>query len=633
MSSKITVQSTFFILFLFLNQLKAQIDFPKEKNNEPCATETPSQQWEEEFQQLIQKVKTNNISNKTQAQVFTIPVIIHVIHGGEAVGTYPNLAQGQINSQIQVLNNDYGGIGFNSGNYPANAFVNYALNQVLPQTNLDVLGRVMIANCNVQFCLATLDTLGNLLAEPGIERINYVTKGWTNPITFSSSTSLQNYINGTIKPQSIWNVSKYLNIWVTDRISNGSLLGYATFPPLTTLSGLPGSFGTSTTDGFWCLSKAFGSQGIYPTGTYLTGYTRGRVSSHEIGHYLGLRHTWGDANCGNDYCDDTPPAKTSNFGSPNYPLNATGSNSCSSAVDGSMFMNIMDYVDDPSKYMLTTDQSTRIQTAMTSSPYRKFLGTHNLCSISSIAASAQFNIPNKFCGLGSITPTNNSSGTPVPNYTWSVSGGALINPSNNAIIPSITFTSTGNYTITLTANNGSTSVISKTISVYPNPVLVINSPTLVCYEDLVTVSAIGGNSYTWLPYLSVGPSFTYIAFADESYTCTATSINGCKSEDSISIKVVECLSFASLKNQSISLNVFPNPASTQLTVKNSNLLTKEINIEIKNMMGQIVLSQKLSFEKNNQEANINISSLNKGIYILNCKDQNGSSQGLKLIKE
>ena len=298
-----------------------------------------------------------------------------------------------------------------------------------------------------------------------------------------------------------------------------------------------------------------------------------------------------------------------------------------------MFMNIMDYVDDPSKYMLTTDQSTRIQTAMTSSPYRKFLGTHNLCSISSIAASAQFNIPNKFCGLGSITPTNNSSGTPVPNYTWSVSGGALINPSNNAIIPSITFTSTGNYTITLTANNGSTSVISKTISVYPNPVLVINSPTLVCYEDLVTVSAIGGNSYTWLPYLSVGPSFTYIAFADESYTCTATSINGCKSEDSISIKVVECLSFASLKNQSISLNVFPNPASTQLTVKNSNLLTKEINIEIKNMMGQIVLSQKLSFEKNNQEANINISSLNKGIYILNCKDQNGSSQGLKLIKE
>ena len=51
------------------------------------------------------------------------------------------------------------------------------------------------------------------------------------------------------------------------------------------------------------------------------------------------------------------------------------------------------------------------------------------------------------------------------------------------------------------------------------------------------------------------------------------------------------------------------------------------------MMGQIVLNQKLSFEKNNQEANINISSLNKGFYILNFKDENGSSQGLKLIKE
>ena len=150
------------------NQIRAQTDFPKEKKYELCATETPSQQWEEEFQQLIQKIKTNNISNKTQAQVFTIPVIIHVIHGGEAVGTYPNLAQGQLNSQIQVLNNDFGGIGFNSGNYPANAFVNYASNQVLPQTNLDILGRVMIANCNVQFCLATLDTLGNLyIADKG----------------------------------------------------------------------------------------------------------------------------------------------------------------------------------------------------------------------------------------------------------------------------------------------------------------------------------------------------------------------------------------------------------------------------------------------------------------------------------
>ncbi len=632
MVSKITIISFIFLLF-FSNQLIAQIDFPKDKNYEPCATEPPSQQWEDEFQQLVQKIKINNISNKAQAQVFTIPVIIHVIHGGEAIGTYPNLAQGQLNSQIQVLNNDFGGIGYNSGNYPANAFVNYASNQLLPQTNLDILGRVMIANCNLQFCLATLDTSGNLLAEPGIDRINYINKGWTNPGSFSTNTALKNYIDGTIKPQTIWNVSKYLNIWVTDRSNSGSLLGYATFPPLSSLTGLLGSYGTSTTDGFWCLSKAFGSQGIFPNGTYLAGYTRGRVSSHEIGHYLGLRHTWGDATCATDYCNDTPPAKSSNFGSPNYPLNATGSNSCSSSVDGSMFMNIMDYVDDPAKYMFTTDQSTRIQTAMANSPYRKFLGTHNLCSISSIAASAQFNLPNKFCGLGTITPTNNSSGTPVPNYTWSVSGGAIINSNNNVIIPSITFTSVGNYTITLIANNGSTSVISKTISVYPNPILVINSPTLVCYEDLVTVSATGGNSYAWLPSFFVGPSFTYTAFTDQSYTCTATSINGCKSSDSLSIKVVECLSFTSSKNQSISINVFPNPASTQLTVKNSNLLIKEINIEIKNITGQIVLSQKLSFEKNNQEAYINISQLNKGIYILNFKEQKGNLNGFKLIKE
>jgi len=86
------------------------------------------------------------------------------------VGTYPNLAYGQLTSQIQVLNQEFGGIGYNSNTYPSNAFVNYAAS--LLTANKDANGRVKIANTGIQFCLATQDTAGNILPEPGVERIN-----------------------------------------------------------------------------------------------------------------------------------------------------------------------------------------------------------------------------------------------------------------------------------------------------------------------------------------------------------------------------------------------------------------------------------------------------------------------------
>src|SRR4051812_17453601 len=80
-----------------------------------CGTEIPGTEWENEFQRLIQERKADKAANKAQSVVYTIPVIIHVLHGGQPVGTYPNLPQAQLNSQILALNNDYAGTGFNSG--------------------------------------------------------------------------------------------------------------------------------------------------------------------------------------------------------------------------------------------------------------------------------------------------------------------------------------------------------------------------------------------------------------------------------------------------------------------------------------------------------------------------------------
>jgi hypothetical protein len=98
---------------------------------------------------------------------------------------------------------------------------------------------------------------------------------------------------------------------------------------------------------------AFGSRAKYPGGVYYQGYDLGRTTTHEVGHYLNLRHIWGDATCGNDLVSDTPTQQTSNYGCPTFPK-ITCNNS------GDMSMNFMDYTDDPCMYMFTTGQANRM---------------------------------------------------------------------------------------------------------------------------------------------------------------------------------------------------------------------------------------------------------------------------------
>jgi hypothetical protein len=348
--------------------------------NLSCGFEEPPQSWENTFYRAIQEQKNNPEHKKLSSINYTIPIIFHVIHSGQPIGTFPNISQGQIDSQIAVLNQDFSGAGMNSNTYPENAFVNWAMNQALPADHTDNNGRVKIADSGIQFCLATQDTLGNILSEPGIERIDYNLMGWTDPNSFATQTDLANYLNTTIKPQSIWNVAKYLNVWVSDKNAEISYLGVATYPPFAGLTGLFGS-GTDSTDGIWCYTKAIGSNSLFPNGIYGSAFVEGRTLTHEIGHYLGLRHISGDGFCATDYCDDTPPAATQNSGTPvSYPFNAGSCDSPTNAPDGEMFMNFMDYTWDPFKYMFTTDQAFRMQTAMLNSPFRNQLGTHGLCS-------------------------------------------------------------------------------------------------------------------------------------------------------------------------------------------------------------------------------------------------------------
>ena len=629
------IASYCFVLTVALNSLKAQT---ANSFKNTCGTGVPPAQWEAKFQALSAQAKAASGAGNKVTSLYTIPVIIHVIHGGQPVGAYPNLAQGQLNSQILVWNSDYAGAGFNSGNYPLAAFSDWALNQNLQPASLDSSGRVKIASCNVQFCLATLDTLGNALPEPGIDRVNYLTKGWANPANFTSVSNFQSFMDGTVKPQTIWNVTNYLNLWITDvNINSVGLLGYSTFPPLSGLTGLTALgnsyLGTSTSDGVWCYSKAFGSMTTYSTGTYFPGYTYGRTSSHEVGHWLGLRHIWGDGNCtATDYCDDTPPASASNFGSPTYPLKA---NVCSSNwPDGEMFMNLMDYSNDVSKYMVTVDQAARVQTAMSNSPYRMYMGNANLCSVGNVAAQASFTSVSTICTGVGLHLANSSYGFPPPSYTWTSTGGAAVfAPSSSVMSPSVTFSSPGTYVISLSANNNTQSIYSKTISVTNPPIYLSATDQTICAGSSVTLSASGVNSYTWEPGDVESPTLIDSPGQSQIYTCKGSLYNGCTTTGTLSLDVSICTGIKTASANNMNLKVYPNPANEAVYVTTTGYYSNSISMEITDALGKSITAGQLSFSKETPQKQIDTSMLKSGIYLLKLIAANGYQQVIKLVKE
>ena len=153
-------------------------------------------------------------------------------------------------------------------------------------------------------------------------------------------------IDSIVKPSTIWDRNNYMNIWsinIQDPSAPG-VDGFGTFPAST----------SDTTDGVVIANWVFGSENGNKT----------IVGTHEVGHYLNLKHVWGDnqPNCGDDLVNDTPPSAKSNEGCPTFPHNAN--NICGTGVNGEMFMNYMDYSDAPCTVMFTNDQVDRMQATL-----------------------------------------------------------------------------------------------------------------------------------------------------------------------------------------------------------------------------------------------------------------------------
>ncbi|WP_326559639.1 zinc metalloprotease [Micromonospora sp. NBC_01796] len=240
-------------------------------------------------------------------QVVRIPVVAHVVWHDEA----QNVSDEQVRSQLDVLNADF------------------------RQRNEDWTGvpevwRSAVADARVEFFLAETDPTG--APTTGITRTRTDVTGFA-----PEDDAVKSVTTGGVNA---WPADRYLNLWICQLV--GGVLGYAQFPG-----------GPAETDGVVLLHSATGT-----TGTVVAPFNGGRTCTHEVGHWLNLRHIWGDDGdgCGgDDFVPDTPNQAGPNYGRPSFPRVT-----CDNGPDGDMFMNFMDYTDDGAMVMFTAGQVARM---------------------------------------------------------------------------------------------------------------------------------------------------------------------------------------------------------------------------------------------------------------------------------
>ncbi len=245
-----------------------------------------------DIEDFTKRVVENPAAYRLVNGVIEIPVVFNVLYRTTA----QNVSLAQLQSQIDVLNEDFAA---------TNADYNLT----------STYNSVKSGNIGVRFVL------------------DQVKRRSTTKTSWSTNDAMKKSAQG-IAPTT---PTTKLNIWVCNM--GGGILGYAQFPG-----------GSSATDGVVLDDNATGR-----TGTAAAPFNKGRTATHEVGHWMNLRHIWGDATCGNDQVGDTPTHNTANYGCP-----AAGHLSTCSGTPVEMTMNYMDYTDDACMYMFSAGQKSRM---------------------------------------------------------------------------------------------------------------------------------------------------------------------------------------------------------------------------------------------------------------------------------
>jgi hypothetical protein len=650
----------------------ATVEYEKylQENNPKRLTDAQFEAW---IAPLVKNYQTMRTSSQV-GSIITIPVVVHVIYNGQAIGVAPNITDAQVQSQIDVLNQDFSRMAGTNG------------------FNSNLVG----ANTQIQFELAKQDPNGN--PTNGIDRVNLSQDSW-------SVTEM----DGIVKPKTFWDPTQYMNMWCV-KLSDNKLLGYAQFPNASTLPGINSNNGNANTDGVVSRYDVFGTIDS-DNGNFLLNatYNLGRTMTHEVGHFLGLRHIWGDTTCGNDFCADTPTHHDANYSCPKV-------TNCDSTGD-EMVKNYMDYTDDSCMNIFTVDQSARIKTVMDNSIRRKELKTSTKnATIPLFANDAElkFEINNEIPNCNSLTnqtikkviiynrgTTNLTSaklqytingGASYTDYNWS--GNLAINKSvtfpitlNSAVngTVSISVLKSNNVTDQRASNNTATSTFTipstplnfattdyiftlqqdfwgsettwelKDSSGILVPSNSINSktsggPYTDTYKDANTISAIPALiTKTWT--LPSNQCFTFIIKdgAGDGICCGGTGIGGSgdgyyelKTADGTIVKsgtnfnsTTESVTFSTntLGNSAFEMSteifLYPNPTKGFLKIEIPTIFGLPDNYVIYNSLGAKISVKQVS---NQSDLTVNTAALNTGIYFITIEKE-GVKKTLQFIKE
>lgn len=269
---------------------------------------------------------------------YTIPVVVHILLPDPSL-----ITDAQVQSQLETLNTDFGGLNADSTRLPA-AF------------------KPLYGKSNIRFCLARTDPRGD--ATNGILR---------KASTVTSVPGLNDPVKADCNGGSdAWDPARYLNIWVCQVPQQ--FLGYSFFAS-DLLSVVP-----LRERGLVMGFRAFGRGG-----TAQAPFNLGRTGTHETGHFFDLFHTWGPNNCGgaqscadDDEIADTPLQLRCTYGAP--PADSVITDACSPAAPGIMWMNFMDYVDDRAMVFYTPQQYARMEATILANAWVLQLATSTACN-------------------------------------------------------------------------------------------------------------------------------------------------------------------------------------------------------------------------------------------------------------
>lgn len=621
-------------------------------------------QFEAWLAPLVKKHKAMRTVSKMAATIIKIPVVVHVIHSGQAIGTAPNISDAQIQSQITVLNQDFRKIAGTPGGESTNPIA---------------------ADVEIEFVLALQDPNGN--PTNGIDRVNFCQPTWS-----------PEEIDATVKPATIWDPTQYLNMWSVS-FSNSSDLGYAQFPDASGLPGLSTSGGNANTDGVVSGYTVFGSKDHDTNNNFLLDakYNKGRTMTHEVGHWLGLRHIWGDSDCGDDFCADTPIHHKENYDCPQtIPL------SCDPVPVPEMIQNYMDYTDDVCMNIFTLNQKDRITVIMNNAARRSSLKTSTKgTAVSLVANDAEIKIE---AGKCVVTPENVGCNTPPPsnkqvaiynrgnstltsvtlNYT--INGGVnQIHTWNGSLTQNqstiVTLLNTNSYGVlnvnVATTNGGSDQRVGNNTATatYTAPAIPTNytfntftfrlqqdlwgNETTWSLKDSSGVTLYNGGPYTEKDELPLPDLITqnWVLASNKCYTFTINDSQGdgiccgdegngyydIKSTDGLTT-VIAGTEFGYSDSKSFTTNIplatnefetstgiylYPNPTKGTLNIQIPSNFDLPNSYTINNVLGQKISQKSISKET---DLNINTSALSNGIYFITLVKED-QKRTFRFIKE